>query len=75
MHAENQRLSEMKSFIEIRTLPGDTYGQIFASIIKYIGTLGDTEKTYPYIGELSRLEDYKKRIFVERFLANASRES
>lgn len=69
IHAENQRLSEMKAFINIQSFPGDTYGQIFASIIKYTETLGDAGKAYPYIGELARLEDYKKRIFVESFLA------
>lgn len=73
-HAKDKRLSSIKTFIDIQSFPGDAHSQIFAAIIKYIETLGDTGKAYPYIAELARLEDYKKRIFMERFLL-ASRES
>ncbi len=75
IHAENGRLSEMRNYITIRTLPGDTYRQIFSSIIKYTSTLGKTAERYPNIRELSRLQDYKKHLFVERFLSAAIRES
>jgi hypothetical protein len=75
IHAENGRLSEMRNYITIRTLPGDTYRQIFSSIIKYTSTLGKTAERYPNVRELSRLQDYKKHLFVERFLSAAIRES
>jgi hypothetical protein len=74
MQDENTRLSEIKNFIDIRTLPGDTYRQIFSSIVRYTSTLREASGAYPHIQELSRLQDYKKRIFVERFLANASQD-
>ncbi len=74
MHEENKRLSELKSFIDIRTLPGDTYRQIFSSVVRYASTLGEASEAYPYIQNISRLPDYKKRIFVERFLSASSRE-
>jgi hypothetical protein len=72
IHAENKRLSEIKNFISIRTLPGDTYRQIFTSISRYVSTLGEAGERYPHMQELSQLQDYKKRIFVERFLAQAN---
>lgn len=74
IHAEDKRLAELKNFINIRTLPGDTYRQIFTTIAKYVSVLGEANERYPYIRELSRLPDYKKRIFVERFLSSASAE-
>jgi uncharacterized protein YukJ len=39
IHSENKRLAEIKNFIDIRILPGDTYRQIFSSITKYISVL------------------------------------
>lgn len=74
MHKENLRLAEIKNFIDIRTLPGDTYRQIFTSIVRYSTALGAASGS-SHIQELSRLQDYKKRIFVERFLSIASRDS
>lgn len=74
MQDENTRLAEIKNFINIRTLPGDTYRQIFSSIVKYTISLGEAGQSYPHIRELSRLQDYKKRVFVERFLKSASHE-
>lgn len=68
IHSLNTRLAEMKNFINIQTFPEDTYRQIFSSIIRYIGALGETKSGYPYMSQLIRLQDYKKRIFVERFL-------
>ena len=70
-YATNKEIAPYIEYVEILTLPGDTYGNIFGRIVRNLESDTSHAAKYPNLHKLAGFNDYLKKEFLIRFIGES----